>query len=73
MNALINGREHGYAERAATILFDMEKEFHNGNKHMKPDTISYSTCIKAFGRSGNPNGAEALIKCMVELYAQGMY
>jgi len=71
MNTLINGQEHNYAEKSAALLLQMEKEFHDGNEGMKPDTIAYATVIKALGRAGKPERAEDIIKRMEELSAAG--
>lgn len=53
------------ADRAEALLRKME----SGNiAHVKPNTISYNTCIDAYAQNGDGENAEALLNRMEELF-----
>ena len=62
------------AKRAEAILERMQELYEAGNVDIKPDTISFSTVISAWAKSGDPAAAkraEAILERMQELYEAG--
>ena len=59
------------AVKALALLEHMEDLHKSGNKDVKPNKRTYTSCINAFGRIGNPKAADDLLTKMKEQYKLG--
>jgi hypothetical protein len=70
LNTYTKSKQTGAAEMAESLLSRLEAESRSGkNKMMKPDTISYSTCIGAWAKSSASDKfdrAESLMERMIQ-------
>jgi hypothetical protein len=74
INSLTETNGPGSPQKAEGILEEMWKLHKAGNQSVKPDTITYSTVIKVWGRSSHPMRAEkaqGVLERMIELHDAG--
>jgi hypothetical protein len=72
-NACLNvfAKSEGNADKAAQLLEVMERQYDRGDMSIKPDVISYSTCINAHANSKSLESgalADDVLKRMIERY-----
>lgn len=62
------------ANRVEDLLDKMINLYHEGNHHLKPDTIVFTSVINAWAKSKDPKGperAEEIFQKMHQLYSEG--
>lgn len=68
LDSWANSREEGSAERAESILLEMERMNEHGNQDVKPNSGSYNAVIKAYVKNGGrltaPPKVESLVNRM---------
>eukprot|EP00980_Cylindrotheca_fusiformis_P028624 scaffold22620_cov131-Cylindrotheca_fusiformis.AAC.19 len=69
INAFARSGKDNAAERAEKLL-ELAQEMHNkGYKGLEPNSVMYTTVIKAWAKAGNPHRGELLLRRMYEDYA----
>ena len=71
VNAYAKAPDSLCAVKALALLEHMEDLHKSGNKDVKPNKRTYTSCINAFGRIGNPKAADDLLTKMKEQYKLG--
>jgi pentatricopeptide repeat protein len=76
-NCIINVHSKaGNAEKAESVLQWMEDSYLYGNRHAKPDVVSYTSCIDAWSRNQSTEcdavrNSQKLFVTMVDKYREG--
>jgi len=71
VNAYAKAPDSLCAVKALALLEHMEDLHKSGNKDVRPNKRTYTSCINAFGRIGNPKAADDLLTKMKEQYKLG--
>ena len=74
IDALANSGKKGSATQAEKILADMEQRYDEGERDIKPDTITYSAVINSLAKSNEldgPERAEAVLRNMLNRFIRG--
>ncbi|KAL3935826.1 MAG: hypothetical protein SGBAC_008728 [Bacillariaceae sp.] len=58
------------AERAEKLLRLMMQSYSNDGANVKPNTLTFTTCMAAWSRCNQPEKAQALLEELLELYEQ---
>ncbi len=65
--ALANCGERGASQKATQLLQSMEGSDNKGDtRSLKPDLLSYNTCLDAFSKEGDAKSAERLLEQMLD-------
>lgn len=71
LKCISNSSSNNAGKEAERLLNEMETRASQGETFLAPNTLTYSTVIQIYGRSGKPDKAEAILELMYKKYQDG--